>query len=107
MVYIFAAPILEYHCMTVHSAQQLLFFCFLPCRISMGVSVGVQIVRHAKATANEEMINRMRARIEFLQDETGKSDIVFLDTDMLVTKSMKAVFEVWPIHMGRASSAIM
>uniref|UniRef100_A0A6T7W174 Nucleotide-diphospho-sugar transferase domain-containing protein n=1 Tax=Pyramimonas obovata TaxID=1411642 RepID=A0A6T7W174_9CHLO len=54
----------------------------------------VEVFRAENLDKKEEMISRMRARIQFLKEEKGDHHIVLLDTDMLVVKSMAHVFRM-------------
>eukprot|EP00854_Cymbomonas_tetramitiformis_P020630 gene20630-24732_t len=55
----------------------------------------VEVVRIAGLDVHEEMISRMKARIKFLASEktTARSNLILLDTDMLIMKSMAKVFD--------------
>lgn len=55
--------------------------------------VGVQVLRMNRMDPKEEMISRMRARIQLLEQESGTHNLVLLDTDMLVVRSLAHVFE--------------
>lgn len=53
----------------------------------------VEVVRVPDLNPKEEMISRQKARIHFLESEKGTHNLVFLDTDMLVVKSIMHVFQ--------------
>uniref|UniRef100_A0A7S0MX55 Hexosyltransferase n=1 Tax=Pyramimonas obovata TaxID=1411642 RepID=A0A7S0MX55_9CHLO len=61
-----------------------------PCPTCAGPKV--EVVRARGLDAAEEMVSRLRARIAFLGQERGTHHLVFLDTDMLVVRSLAHVF---------------
>jgi hypothetical protein len=57
----------------------------------VGVLFG-QVVRTEGLLEGEEMISRLRARVDFLHNERGTHHLVLLDTDMLVVRPLHHVF---------------
>ncbi|KAK3262792.1 hypothetical protein CYMTET_28371 [Cymbomonas tetramitiformis] len=53
----------------------------------------VQVKRVANLDPGEQMVSRMKARIRFLAAENAESNVVFLDSDMLIVNGLNKVFD--------------